>query len=119
MKHSKKLLAMALALTMIGGATACSMPFVGTEYDDANLLNKIAGLETQIDTLQGTVDGYESYVDGLETQIGNLQGALDGYFAKEEVDPNALAPNYAAEAYEMVKYIDATVKDRDALAGDA
>ena len=119
MKHSKKLLAMALALTMIGGATACSMPFVGTEYDDANLLNKIAGLETQIDTLQGTVEGYESYVDGLETQIGNLQGALDGYFAKEEVDPNALAPNYAAEAYEMVKYIDATVKNRDALAGDA
>ena len=55
----------------------------------------------------------------LGGQIIDLQTALDGYLKEEEVDPNALAPNYAAEAYEMVKYIDSTVKDRDAIAGDA
>ena len=115
MKHSKKLLAMALALTMIGGATACG----GAAYDDANLLSKISGLETQIGSLQGTIDDYAADVADLENQIANLQGSLDGYLAEEEVNPNALAANYGAEAYEMVKYIDSAVKNRDCVAGDA
>ena len=108
MKHSKKLLAMALALTMIGGATACG----GTEYNDTQLMNKISSLETQVSDL-------ESQLEGLGAQLGGLQEALDGYLAPEVVNPNALAANYGAEAYEMVKYIDATVKNRDCVAGDA
>ena len=75
MKHTKKLLATALALTMIGGATACG----GTEYNDAQLMNKISGLESQ--------------VSDLESQISDLQNALDGYLAPEVVNPNALAAN--------------------------
>ena len=108
MKHSKKLLAMALALTMIGGATACG----GTEYNDTQLMNKISSLETQVSDL-------ESQLEGLGAQLGGLQEALDSYLAPEVVNPNALAANYGAEAYEMVKYIDATVKNRDCVAGDA
>ena len=82
---------MILALTMLGGATACG----GTEYNDAELMNKISGLETQITDIQTDLGG----------QINDLQNALDGYLAEEETNPNALASNYAAEAYEMVKYI--------------
>ena len=105
-KVSKAILSMALAFTMLGGATACG----GAENNnDAELLNKISALETQISDIKTDLGG----------QITDLQSALDGYLAEEEVNPNALESNYAAEAYEMVKYIDATVKDRDAIAGDA
>ena len=119
MKNSKKLLATALALTMIGGATACG----GTEYDDSALLNKISGLETQVADLEGQLEDLGAQLgglqDGLGTQLGDLQDALDGYLAPEVVNPNALAANYGAEAYEMVKYIDSAVKNRDCVAGDA
>ena len=106
MKNSKKLLAMGLALTMLGGMTAC-----GDKDADKNteLLNKIPTLETQMSDMKTE----------LGSQITDLQNALDGYLKEDEVAPNTLASNYAAEAYEMVKYIDSAVKDRDAIAGDA
>lgn len=106
MKKLKKLLALGLALTMLGSMTAC-----GDQGADKNaeLLNKISTLETQMSDMKTELGG----------QIIDLQNSLDGYLKEEEVSPNALAPNYATEAYEMVKYIDSTVKNRDAIAGDA
>ncbi|MBR2320499.1 MAG: M28 family peptidase [Clostridia bacterium] len=107
MKHSKKLLAMGLALTMLCGMTACGDK--GEGNDNTELLNKISTLETQMSDMETELGG----------KITDLQNALDGYLKEEAPNPNALESNYAAEAYEMVKYIDATVKDRDAIAGDA
>ena len=106
MKKLKKLLALGLALTMLGSTTAC-----GDQGADKNaeLLNKISTLETQMSDMKTELGG----------QIIDLQNSLDGYLKEEEVSPTALAPNYATEAYEMVKYIDSTVKNRDAIAGDA
>lgn len=107
MKHSKKLLAMGLALTMLCGMTACGDK--GEGNDNTELLNKISTLETQMSDMETELGG----------QITDLQNALDGYMKEEVPTSNGLESNYAAEAYEMVKYIDATVKDRDAIAGDA
>ena len=106
MKKLKKLLALGLALTMLGSTTAC-----GDQGADKNaeLLNKISTLEIQMSDMKTE----------LANQIIDLQNSLDDYLKEEEVSPNALAPNYATEAYEMVKYIDSAVKDRDAIAGDA
>ena len=103
-KATKTILSMMMAFTMLGGAVACG----GTETDNTELLEKISSLETQISDIQVELGG----------QITELQNALDTYMAEEEVDSNPLEANYAAEAYEMVKYIDAVVKDRDSIAGD-
>ena len=107
MKHSKTLLAMGLALTMLCGMTACGDK--GEGNDNTELLNKISTLETQMSDMENELGG----------QITDLQNALDGYMKEEVPASNGLESNYAAEAYEMVKYIDSTVKDRDAIAGDA
>lgn len=118
MKHSKKLLAMGLALTMLCGMTACGDK--GESNDNTELLNKISTLETQMSDMETELGGKMSDMETeLGGQITDLQNALDGYLKEEAPNPNALESNYAAEAYEMVKYIDATVKDRDAIAGDA
>ena len=92
-KATKSILSMALAFTMLGSVTACG----ASGADNTELLDKITS---------------------LETQVSDLQTALDDYMAEEVVNPNALAANYGAEAYEMVKYIDAVAKDRDSIAGD-
>lgn len=118
MKHSKKLLAMGLALTMLCGMTACGDK--GEGNDNTELLNKISTLETQMSDMETELGGKMSDMENeLGGQITDLQNALDGYMKEEVPASNGLESNYAAEAYEMVKYIDSTVKDRDAIAGDA
>ncbi|MBR4942393.1 MAG: M28 family peptidase, partial [Clostridia bacterium] len=99
----------------LGGTTACSDLPLDFSKDNTDVLEKIATLETQLSTNQSN---YEEQIAELGGQITELQNALDGYMAKPEENPNALAANYGAEAYEMVKYIDATAKDRDSIAGD-
>ena len=104
-KVTKTILSMMVAFTLLGGAVACGSTDNGNNEE---LLNKISSLETQMTEIQQDLGG----------KINDLQNALDGYLAEDEVNPNALADNYGAEAYEMIKYIDATVKDRDAIAGE-
>ncbi len=92
-KATKNILTMMMALTMLGSTTACSA------------LN--AGMETQMSNMQ----------QELSEQIADLQNTLNSHIAGEQENSNGLAKHYGAEAYEMVKYIDAMVKDRDSLAG--
>ena len=117
-KVTKTIVSMVMAFSVLGSLAACGGDNTAGN-DNAELLDKIASLETQITDLQTELDGK---VDGIQTELGeqiaDLQNALDGYMAVEEQDPNALAKDYGAEAYEMVKYIDAVSKDRDAIAGD-
>ena len=104
-KVTKSILSMVLAFTVLGAAGACG------KKDDGNekLLNEIASLETQISDIEQELGG----------KIADLQNALDGYLKEEEENGVVgLASNYGAEAYEMVKYIDAMAKNRDSLAGD-
>ena len=113
-KVTKSILSMAMALTMLGGAAACGSTSntSNTTYDDSALLAEIAKLQAQISNTPTYDDS------ALLAEIAELQAALDNYMTVVPEDPNALADNYGAEAYEMVKYIDATVKDRDAIAGE-
>ncbi|MBQ7323586.1 MAG: hypothetical protein IJW96_03375, partial [Clostridia bacterium] len=77
MKNLKKLLAMGLALTMLGSMTAC-----GNKETDKNaeLLNKISTLETQMSDMKTELG--DQILD-LQTELGgqiiDLQNALDGY----------------------------------------
>ena len=122
-KVTKSIVSMMMAFSMLGSLAACGGSNAAAN-DNSDVLNEIAALETQISGIQSTLDANNDKAEllneiaALETQITELQTALDGYMAVEEADPNALATHYGAEAYEMVKYIDAMAKDRDSIAGD-
>ena len=104
-KVTKSILSMLMAFTVLGAAGACGQKDNGND----KMLNEMNALETQIADVQEELGG----------KIAELQNALDGYMKQEEESGVVgLASNYGAEAYEMVKYIDAMAKDRDAIAGD-
>lgn len=109
-KVTKKIVSMMMAFTVLGSLAACGSgnTEASNSADNTALLNQIGALETQITDIQEELGG----------QIAVLQNALDGYMAEDAEDASGLASNYGAEAYEMVKYIDAVGKDRDAIAGD-
>jgi hypothetical protein len=88
-KAIKPILSMVMAFTVLGGAVACAAT---PASNNDELLTKL---------------------DALETQIADLQEMVK----PAEVVESPLESNYGAEAYEMVKYIDATVKNRDSIAG--
>lgn len=103
-KVIKTVVSIMMAFTVLGGAAACS----GQNSGNDDLLNKIASLETQVADIQ----------QELGEQITELQNALDGYMAEEQEETVGLAKHYGEEAYEMVKYIDAVVKNRDSIKGE-
>lgn len=109
-KVTKKIVSMMMAFTVLGSLAACGGNAAdnASNADNSALLNQISSLEAQISDIQQNLGG----------QISDLQAALDGYLKEDVAETNGLASNYGAEAYEMVKYIDAMVKDRDAIAGD-
>lgn len=92
-KFKKMILLMVVMVTILIGASSCTF---NMEQADGTLLEEIANLQKQVSELQNTINNNSS----------------------KENNDNQLASNYGEEAFEMIKYIDATVKDRDSIAGE-
>lgn len=104
----KKVIAILLIAVMAVSMIACS-----SSTGDSKTNASLEALKTELATLKMQMTSMEEQIAQMEENVMDKLKESDVI-----IDPDGLEEHYAEECYEKVKYIDATIKDRDCIAGE-